>query len=288
VELGAEFLSLEELGRRMIPVSPHTVARNAGPAGGPFANAAASPVTVPGFTIAATEVPYQLWYTVRTWAEHEDRGSGRYSFPKDAGKEGSADGSGNWIALPTSRHNYNPVVAVSWQDALVWCNAYSDWAREVRGENTWPVYRHNGVVLRNPAVATAASPDVPALNAPAYRLPTEAEWEYAARGGDPGAEAWDYPYAGGVEEDRVAWHRGNAEGSTHQVGLKDPNTLGLYDMSGNAEEWCWDFHSGTSRVLRGGRFDQDRIDISLKNARRGQSQSSSANRPGFRVVRPLD
>ena len=74
-----------------------------------------------------------------------------------------------------------------------------------------------------------------------FRLPTEAEWEYAARGGN---KSEGYKYAGSNTIDEVAWYGGNAEG-THAVGIKAPNELGLYDMSGNVYEWCQDWYSGS-------------------------------------------
>ncbi|MAT55238.1 MAG: hypothetical protein CMN32_12215 [Saprospirales bacterium] len=100
-----------------------------------------------------------------------------------------------------------------------------------------------------------------------YRLPTEAEWEYAARVGKNG-----YKYAGSNDPDEVAWYKSNSGSKTHPVGLKKPNVLGLYDMSGNVWEWCQDWYdaayyknykngpgnnpqgpsSGSYRVLRGG------------------------------------
>ena len=141
-----------------------------------------------------------------------------------------------------------PVEQVSWYDAVAFCNKLS----EIEGLQK--VYTINGTNVRAD------------FSWNGYRLPTEAEWEYAARGG---SQSRGYMYSGSNDAGSVAWYESNSGSTTHAVGMKAPNELGLYDMSGNVWEWCWDWYFsydlgaqrdpvgaslGDTRVFRGGNW----------------------------------
>lgn len=116
-----------------------------------------------------------------------------------------------------------PVFMVTWRDAIEYCNWLSD------KEHLSRYYIINGKEVSK--VDTAKG----------YRLPTEAEWEYAARGGN---KTHGYPFAGGETISEVGWYVDNCGGQPHEVAQKKPNELGLYDMTGNVWEWVWDVYDG--------------------------------------------
>jgi formylglycine-generating enzyme required for sulfatase activity len=159
-------------------------------------------------------------------------------------------------------HGDHPVVNVSWKDAqgyLAWLNAQTGGG---------------------------------------HRLPTEAEWEYAAKGGQEGSKD-NFRYAGGNELDELGWYADNANGTTKPVGQKRPNQLDLYDMSGNVWEWCADWYGpysskpqknpkgpaeGEFAVIRGGSWYS--YDINCRSANRGTYEPGDRVRPyGFRSAR---
>jgi formylglycine-generating enzyme len=168
---------------------------------------------------------------------------------------------------PSTAHGDRlPVETVSWLDAVRFCNALSE------QDGLAPAYRL-------PADVESIERDA---SADGYRLPTEAEWEHACRAGTAGAR-----YG---ELDEIAWHRGNSGERVHEVGGKQPNAWGLYDMLGNVWEWCWDVYDaevyGTYRVLRGGGWFDERWSCRA-SVRRRSHPTFRVDDVGFRVARSL-
>jgi len=169
-----------------------------------------------------------------------------------------------------------PVENVSWLDAISYCNAMS------KASGLDAAYLVNGDKV-----------SWKGLDCAGFRLPTEAEWEYACRAGTTGDR-----YG---ELDAIAWYSGNSGGKTHPVGRKQPNDVKLYDMLGNVWEWCWDWYdnypsglvkdpigpeSGSYRVLRGGSWGSD-AEIASASNRRSWPPGYRIGDLGFRLARSL-
>jgi formylglycine-generating enzyme required for sulfatase activity len=203
--------------------------------------------------MAQTETTWGQWQSVRTWAAANGYDLG-----------GVGGGSGD---------SY-PVTDVSWYHVVKWCNARSEM------EGLTPAYTVNSSPYRT-------GDSWPEVNASAngYRLPGEAEWEFAARGG---VNTQNYEYSGSNDPDAVAWYSDNSGYVTHSVATKQANELGLSDMSGNIWEWCYDWYpgyEGAVRVGRGGGWHDGGAFSCRVAYRSGDSPSSTSVSLGFRVAR---
>ena len=161
---------------------------------------------------------------------------------------------------------YRPVEQVSWNDCVQFCNEMSE---QEELEKAYTVFGDE--VLWNE-------------ESDGYRLPTEAEWEYAARAGT------DFEYAGSDRIEQVGWVKENSGFKTHSVGKKMSNDWGLYDMSGNVYEWCWDglnqkgLNFCSERVNRGGSWLYGAEDARVSH-RHGNASSYRGGNLGFRLCR---
>lgn len=223
-------------------------------------------VTVGSFEMMQHEVTvaeFKAFIAATGYQTDADKRTGDYGSRIWTGTTWEKKDNVNWTCdvkgnpRPASEDNH-PVIHVSWNDAV----AYANWLSEQTGR-TW-------------------------------RLPTEAEWEYAAKGGET------YTYAGSNDINAVAWYWDNASKTTHPVGQKKPNGYGLYDMTGNVWEWCSDWYSsdyyksspndnpkgpatGSYRIIRGGAWSNNAV-YCRASARLNSGPSNRSHDIGFRLL----
>lgn len=249
-----------------------------------------SPVNVDSFYIAKTELLYKKYKEVYDWATSSDRGDAVYSFAE--GENGGKKSEGECL----------PVTNISCRDAVVWCNAASEMeglqcVYVVSETDRTPVRKANTSIRFGIFLLSDADTAYVVKSATGYRLPTRTEWEFAALGGDPDAEDWNWKYAGTDNKEELADFAVigttifNDDFVIGNVGQKKPNRLGLYDMSGNAGELTSISYNTASyeyvAVVCGlyTSTQHNSYDKNIGNAVRSYGASGSARVTSFRLAR---
>ncbi len=163
--------------------------------------------------------------------------------------------------------NRRPVECVSWKESIEFCNLLS----EKSGLNKCYIINEANDEIKLDSKANG------------FRLPTEAEWEYACKAGST-----ENRYG---EINLISWYRSNSNSETHEIGEKEPNTWGLHDMLGNVWEWCSDIYDetvyGSYRIFRGGGWNDEERGCLATNRRRSHPTAFKIDDLGFRIARNM-
>ena len=213
---------------------------------------------------------------------------------------GSETGEGNEKPVHTVTLTKDYYMGETEVTQALWYVVMGEFPKNSDGKNYWSTYgrgygEHYPAYYISYEDCQSFLTKLNQLTGKTFRLPTEAEWEFAARGGN---DSKGYTYAGSNTIGEVAWYNENSSSATHPVAQKKANELGLYDMSGNVSEWCADWYgeyffmsqtdptgasSGTNRVLRGGSWSYDATYCRV--ARRGNlTPTTRGNYSGFRLA----
>jgi sulfatase modifying factor 1 len=250
---------------------------------------AGTPSTVSGaYMIGETEVTYELWYIVYCWATSIARGTDIYTFA-NYGSIGR-DGTGSV---------QQPVTTVNWRDCLVFCNAATEWYNTKKGTNYGCVYKVSGIPIRDSSDGNGSQCDgvIPDSQATGFRLLSKDEWELAARWRNDATNTvagYSFPWftkgnsASGAIADfsNSTATRAVAVYSTSATAIvksKIADSLGIYDMSGNVYEWCFDL-SSPNRIVRGGSSENSEYDCQV-GCFNTVSADSELSRLGFRLAK---
>ncbi|HDR7588928.1 cytoplasmic protein [Bacillus mycoides] len=162
--------------------------------------------------------------------------------------------------------NHKPVVNTSWNDVIIFCNLLS---KKAGLKEYYSISDGGQKVSCN-------------VESNGYRLPSEGEWQYACKAGTTG-----YTYG---ELDKIAWYNKNSNGKIHEVGKKEPNAWGVYDMLGNVWEWCYDLYDekvyGSYRIFRGGSWAEEARGCGA-TCRRRSHPTFHIDDLGFRLARSI-
>lgn len=165
----------------------------------------------------------------------------------------------------TIKGNRHPVEMVTWKEAVIFCNNLST---KTGLNSCYLIQEENETITFD-------------ITADGFRLPTEAEWEYACKAGTAGIRYGELK--------NIAWYKENSEKTTHIVGHKEPNSWGLYDMLGNVWEWCSDTYDetvyGSYRIFRGGGWSDEERSVMATTRRRSHPLKFKIDDLGFRIAR---